>query len=446
MDVRWIGEGELPSLIGELVKDSIEISIASAFMNFRGLSLLKKYLAKHESIKSLQILLDEDFHPDQQVKTDLLSQLVELPNAEVRVFCDEKKLFHAKIYCFRGDDKTKVVVGSSNLTGAGLFHNIELNALFVTDTKDPEIRRLNAIYGEYWSKSTPGKEYVRQLGGGMAGKDFKIGDKVTIGNKLDLGIGKIVDLEGNQVDIFFKEKGIAEVAHINDIELAFGPFEMAKDNRFDDPAKFDLRTKALYLPIVNRNGILSNSIIEILPHQILAAHKVVSSDSRRFLLADEVGLGKTFEAGIIIKELLSRDEAQRVLIITPAGLVEQWQEDMAKFDLDYTIYRSGMETAIKDFWNKMSFVITSIDTIKIEEHLRDVIDADDWDIVVFDEAHHLTRKDYGLKADKSDRYIVGEKLRERTISLLFLTATPHQGDRNKFYNLVNLLDEQLFEL
>ena len=444
MDFSFLGEGELPEKLDQMISDAIEISIASAFLNYKGVSLLKKFLKKYENIKKIQILLDQDFHQDDTVKKNLVSELSGLPNTEVRIFCDKKRLFHAKIYCFRGAEKVKVVVGSSNLTAGGFFHNVEMNTLFEADISNPEIQKLNQIYNEHWEKSIPSRDYIRTIGGDMITGDFKVGDKVTIGQKPDLGIGKIVDIEGDQADIFFKEKGLAETAHIKDIELAYEPFDMAKDNRFDEPIKFDLRTKALYLPISNKNGILSNSTIEILPHQVLASHKVVTSESRRFLLADEVGLGKTFEAGIIIRELKSRGEADRVLIITPAGLVEQWQEDMAKFDMDFTIFRTGMDTAIKDFWNKMNTVITSIDTIKQEGNLESLFKGNDWDVVVVDEAHHLTRKDYGQKADKSDRYLVGEKLKDRTKSLLFLTATPHQGDRNKFFNLVNLLDEDLF--
>lgn len=445
MDVQFLSQGELASKMEELVSDSVEIAIASAFMNFQGLSLLKGFLTKYANVRSLRVLLDQNFHSDDSTRKRILLQLADLPNTDVRIFCDKKKLFHAKMYCFKGKETVNVVVGSSNLTGAGLLHNVEINAVYFSSMYDSKILKLNDIYEECWQHSTPVTEYIMKTGDYMAQSNFKVGDKVTIDNKPDLGIGTIVEIDGNQVDIFFKEAGIAETAHVNDIKLAFSPWELAREGRYDDPWKFDFRTQALYLPISNRNGVLSNSIIEILPHQILAAHKVVSSDSRRFLLADEVGLGKTFEAGIIIKELLSRDEARRILLITPAGLVEQWQEDMDKFGMDYTIYRSGMETAIKDFWNKMSFVIASIDTLKVEDHLSDVIKANDWGVVVFDEAHHLTRKDYGLKADKSDRYIVGEKLKDKTHCLLFLTATPHQGDRNKFYNLVNLLDDKLFE-
>jgi SNF2 family DNA or RNA helicase len=76
--------------------------------------------------------------------------------------------------------------------------------------------------------------------------------------------------------------------------------------------------------------------------------------------------------------------------------------------------------------------------------MEGILESSPWDMIVVDEAHHLTRKDYGTKADKSDRYIVAERLKDRTNGLLFLTATPHQGDRNKFYNLVRLLAEDLF--
>jgi superfamily II DNA or RNA helicase/HKD family nuclease len=444
MDITFLGEGEISEVIEELVSDSLEISIASAFMNFKGFSILEKYLKKYDQITSIQILLDENFHPDEQVKKKLLERMLKLPNAEVRIFCDENKLFHSKIYCFKGHKKIEVIVGSSNLTGAGFLHNIELNTLLVADINDSEIIRLNNIYKKYWDKSISAKKFIDRLEGSMIFEDYNIGDKVILINRLDFGIGKIVDIEGNQVDIFFKEKKAAETAHIKDIQLALEPFDMAKKGKFDESITYDIRTSATFLPMSNIRGILSNSIIEILPHQILAAHKVISSVSKRFLLADEVGLGKTFEAGIIIKELISRGEAKRVLIITPSGLIEQWREDMEKFGFDFIIFKTGMETSIKNFWNKMDSVIVSIDTIKIENHLRYVVAAEKWDIIVFDEAHHLTRKDYGQKADKSDRYIVGENLKERAKALLFLTATPHQGDKNKFYNLVNLIDDDLF--
>lgn len=443
--VQFLGTKELTSILDDLISDSVEICIASAFLNFAGLAMLEKYFKKYDQLKSIRILLDKDFHPDGDTKKSLLLGLTTLPNTEVRLFCDQKKLFHAKMFLLKGKGKIEVIVGSSNLTTGGLLHNIEMNTLFASDAEEPEIVKIRAVYDEYWEKGVPVRDFVRKLGGTTSVASFKIGDKVIIGHKVDYGIGKIVDIQDNQVDIYFKEKGIAEPAHVQDVQLALEPFDLAREGRFDDPVTFDLRTKALHLPIMNHHGTLSNSIIEILPHQILAAHKVMSSEKKHFLLADEVGLGKTFEAGIIIRELIGRGEAERILVVTPAGLATQWQEDMGKFGLNFTIYRSGFEEAIKDFWNKVNLVITSIDTIKQEDNLNELLEAGDWDATVFDEAHHLTRKDYGDKADKSDRYRAAEQLRNKTKALLFLTATPHQGDRNKFFNLVKLLDEDLFK-
>jgi len=444
MKVRILGEKELPSVLEDLVSDSIEISIASAFLNFAGIALLEKYLNKYSHIKSIQILLDQNFHPDEQEKKSILKKLISLPNTEVRLFCDDKKLFHSKIYLFKSKDDIQVVIGSSNLTAGGLLHNVESNALLSAEDANPEIEKLRVAYFKYWDIGIRAEDFINRLGDDMTSLIFKVGDKVVIGKRPELGIGRIVEIEGQQVDVFFRDNGIAEIAHVSEIRLALEPIDMAKKGMYDDPAKFDLRTRSVYLPIANVNGILSNSVIEILPHQILAAHKIISSPKIRFLLADEVGLGKTFEAGIIIRELMSRGEVKRVLIITPAALVDQWYDDMKKFDLDFTTYQSGLEDSIHDVWNKMDLIISSIDTVKLESRIESMIKATNWDLLVFDEAHHLTRKDYGDKADKSDRYIAAEQLEKKATSILLLTATPHQGDRNKFFNLIRLIDNNLF--
>lgn len=446
MGIKIIGSCDLPPLIDELISDSLEISIASAFFSPAGFSMLEKYLKKYNHLKEVQIMLDEDFHPEATVRKELIHKLMALPSTEIRLFCDRDKLFHSKIYIFTGDDKIQAIVGSSNLTAGGLLHNVETNVLLSLDVDAPEVKELRFTFNKYWNMSKTAQEYLQIQEGYVQAHNYKISDKVIIINKSHLGIGKIVEIEGTQVDIYFKEKGAAETAHIQEIDTALDPFELIKEGNLDQPpVKFELRTQASRLPVLNHHGILGNSIIEILPHQILAAHKVITSNKRRMLLADEVGLGKTFEAGIIIKELMSRGEASRILIVTPAGLVTQWQEDMKKFEFDFIIYQSGLEISIADFWNRMDLVIVSIDTLKVRENLNDCLSSKEWDVIVFDEAHHLTRKDYGDKADKSDRYIAAEQIKNKTKAMLFLTATPHQGDRNKFFNLIALLDLNIFK-
>ncbi len=279
---------------------------------------------------------------------------------------------------------------------------------------------------------------------GLKMNSFKVGDQVVMGARPSYGIGTIVFIEDSQVDIFFKDKGIAETCPISCIQSALSPINLIRARDFDDPLRFDLRTRANLLRCNEDQSSISNSLIEILPHQIIAAHKVISSPSRRFMLADEVGLGKTIEAGIIIKELVCRGDCNNSLLITPAGLVDQWQEEMDKLGLAYVKYTPDTDAAIKHFWSDFKHVIVSIDTIKLEDRLKRLDDVKGWDVVIFDEAHHLSRKDYKGKPYKSDRYRVAERIHKKARCLLFLTATPHQGDANKFFNLVQLLVPGLY--
>ena len=131
MDFSFLGVGEIPEVIERIVSDSLEISIASAFLNLKGFSILEKYLKKYDQITSLKILLDENFHSDENSKKTLLKRILRLPHSEVRIFCDEDQFFHSKVYCFKGREKVEVIVGSSNLTGGGFLHNIELNTLLL---------------------------------------------------------------------------------------------------------------------------------------------------------------------------------------------------------------------------------------------------------------------------------------------------------------------------
>ncbi|MBU1208301.1 MAG: phospholipase D family protein [Proteobacteria bacterium] len=223
--IQILGNGELPSIFEDLVSDSIEISIASAFLNFAGLNILKKYLEKYNQVKSVRILLDENFHHEESTKKDLLIKLCALPNTEVRVFSDSNRNFHAKIYIFGGEESVDVIVGSSNLTSGGLLHNVEVNTLFAAKAADPEIVKLKDFYQKCWEKSQPAGVFLRTLGGGMGIYNFKIGDKVVISSKLEFGIGTIVGIEGEQADVFFREKGIAETAHITDLQSALEPLD-----------------------------------------------------------------------------------------------------------------------------------------------------------------------------------------------------------------------------
>jgi len=236
--------------------------------------------------------------------------------------------------------------------------------------------------------------------------------------------------------------------------------------RVDDPVHYDLRDRATRLDLAYRYDrflSLTNNRIEIEPYQVQAAYEILNSYDHRYLIGDEVGLGKTIEAGIVIEELIARGRAQQVLIVAPAPLTVQWQEEMReKFDQNFVIYdretvRSKRQShPNQNVWAQEDFIITSVDFAKqsTDETGSDAvspIDALDnlepeWDVAVFDEAHHLTaRRSSDDSMERTQRYRVGEAVANNSDALLLLTGTPHkQGKSDQFYFLISLLDPYRF--
>jgi ERCC4-related helicase len=189
-------------------------------------------------------------------------------------------------------------------------------------------------------------------------------------------------------------------------------------------------------------GALARLDVDPLPHQIHLVHRILSSNHINWLIADDVGLGKTIEVGLLLNALHHRRPTLRVLIVTPAGLVRQWQDELKhKFDLTFRIY--GRDFAIHDVthWPLENKAIASIDLAKRDDHLPNFRDSGPWDVIVVDEAHKLTRDD----RFRSQRYRLIEALRELSDSLLLLTATPHQGKTDRFIELLKLVRPDLSE-
>lgn len=184
---------------------------------------------------------------------------------------------------------------------------------------------------------------------------------------------------------------------------------------------------------------LSNSRTRLLPHQIDATHQVAQALKPRFLLADEVGLGKTIEAGLIIKELTFRRNIKRSLIVAPATLCFQWQKEMSsKFNEEYQILnRKNLHQAAAN-WSLFPKVITSIDFVKSEAASEAVLGAR-WEIVVFDEAHRL-RRDY---SKVTQAYFFADKIAPKCEALLLLSATPFRGKLEELFYLIRLIDADL---
>lgn len=211
----------------------------------------------------------------------------------------------------------------------------------------------------------------------------------------------------------------------------------------------------------------ANYKIQPLPHQLLAVHFVMDRFQPRSLIADEVGLGKTIEAILLYQEYKLRNMVKKVLIIAPSGLVLQWHEELlSKFDEQFVIYNREYIRTLKqsygeetNVWTLHDKIIVSLDSVKPQKNTDDLEHREqvrrEWhnkhifedmahagfDMVIFDEAHKLSKKGDG---SESARYKVGKLLSEAIPVFLLLTATPHQGDEDLFVNLLRLVDPVLF--
>lgn len=164
--------------------------------------------------------------------------------------------------------------------------------------------------------------------------------------------------------------------------------------------------------------------LTLLPHQLEAARTVLEEMNGKAILADEVGLGKTIEAGLILKEYMIRGLVKKVLILVPASLVSQWTFELTtKFYIPATAFRKSYS------WEQVDVIVSSIDTAKRSPH-REIVLNTEYDLIIIDEAHKL-------KNNKTKNYEFVQQLKKRFC--LLLTATPIQNRMDEIFNLVSLL-------
>ena len=208
-----------------------------------------------------------------------------------------------------------------------------------------------------------------------------------------------------------------------------------------------LSYEAHALPIMESASALTSARIDLLPHQVVLTHRIATASPRRFLIADEVGLGKTIETALILRELGSRGELDRALMVVPAGLVNNWHRELNEvFNLNFEVF--GSEGDITDrktnAFAKHDRLIAGIDTLKRPARIKRLLEAPRWDLVVFDEAHHLAAYRTSGKVRKTENYKLGEALKGHARDLILLSATPHQGNHFQFWMLIQLLNSTLF--
>jgi superfamily II DNA or RNA helicase len=193
------------------------------------------------------------------------------------------------------------------------------------------------------------------------------------------------------------------------------------------------------------------------PHQVRTFQRLYDQWPPRLLIADEVGLGKTIEAGMLLRQAWLAGKARRVLILAPANICPQWQVELReKFNLHWPIYdgdqllwpkspgRSGPleQPVARAEWHKQPFVIVSSHLMRRRERAPELIEqAEPWDIIVVDEAHHARRRAPGMPGERRSNRLLDllQKIKERTHALLLMTATPMQVHPVEVWDLLSLL-------
>lgn len=206
----------------------------------------------------------------------------------------------------------------------------------------------------------------------------------------------------------------------------------------------------------NHDGCLDFCLqsIPITPwlHQVKILRRVAKQFPHSFLIADEVGLGKTIETGLVLRYLLITQQVQRVLVLSPASVQTQWQEELReKFNLHFWSYTKGAfqdcygktenQENFTNPWNSKDLVLASSHLMRRQERMEELLSAKAWDLVILDEAHHARRKSPQARKDNPNRLLkLMQQLREsgKAKSLILLSATPMQIDPIEVFDLLHL--------
>ena len=260
------------------------------------------------------------------------------------------------------------------------------------------------------------------------------------------GIGRVVSDLGQTAIVRFGQQ--LQECRKADLDLLPSPRKALAAGKLHSPLEAVLRIQAEAIRSINEAwGVFARTRIQLLPHQLWVCRKVTDKWPCRWLVADDVGLGKTIEAGLILSALMSRGKTQRVLILCPASLVGQWQYRLrTMFDIRTLAYTPEADTPNSDFWNTNRQVVASLQTLRLDNKKRRqrLIESDPWDLVIVDEAHHLG-------ADEHSGATLGYGLLEELVtknrahSMAFFTGTPHRGKSYGFFALLKLLRPDLFD-
>jgi len=282
---------------------------------------------------------------------------------------------------------------------------------------------------------------------------FSAGDTIVSQEDIVVTVKDVVEHHGLITYSGIDDQGtthIIEEAHLNNFIQLNRPSERLFNGQIDKDNWFELRYQTMYhknrLAKSNLYGLIG-SRTSLIPHQLYIAHEVANRYAPRVLLADEVGLGKTIEAGLILHHQLLTERAKRVLIVVPETLMHQWLVEMLRrFNLHFKIFDEArcedllLENNFENIFHSEQLVLCSIDFLVSNSVAFEQSVAGEWDLVIVDEAHHLQWS----PEEASVEYMVVEQLSHHTKGVLLLTATPEQLGKESHFARLRLLDPNRF--
>lgn len=326
----------------------------------------------------------------------------------------------------------KYVVGQRYMSlaepelGLGIIQDVEDKMLKVLYPSSEESR-------QYGMKTAPLKRII-----------FEIGDDITLVNNEKI---KIENVQIDEDGVIYYSQGELTVSETDlSSSMSFHqPEEKLLNGLSDRSSLFQLRQKTFklksWLEKSPYTGFLG-SRVALIDHQLYLADKVTNRLRPRVLLADEVGLGKTIESGLIINKLLITNRASRVLIVTPNTLNYQWFVEMLrKYNLTFSVVNEQTELEVgTNPFDENNLVITSMQLLCGSGIAREMCENASWDLLVVDEAHKL----FWRKGEPSTQYTVVEQLASKIPGLILLTATPEIYGLEGHFSHLRLIDPERF--
>ena len=362
-----------------------------------------------------------------------------MPTDENTTTIDRHHIFHEKVGIFTDADGNKLVFsGSNNESVAGWEYNVESFHVYCGwecgrdgERVDEEVTRFDRL----WHGLAPNVSI------------FDLPEAVL--RKLLTHAPKSIPDWSQQIEFDLdKIQPPIPIPQIPDFTPPLKPEFQTLTPTPREKQLFDLLTN-LYQHPGCLDFCLKSIPISPWAHQLKILRRVASNFPCNFLIADEVGLGKTIETGLILKYLLTSQKVQRVLLLVPASVQAQWQQELReKFNLNFWSYSQGEFTDLHGMtipptsnpWNTTNLILASSHLIRRSDRAKELLASEPWDLVILDEAHHARRRSPQQRKDTPNRLLeLLQKLKEQTRSLILLSATPMQIDPVEIFDLLNLL-------